>query len=286
MKKYLDQIIRGIVTWISIFFGISIWVLSLYAFNWSGVSTVTTWTTLTASLRNTTMSTITWSIQTLQDTMVALTWDQTIAWIKTFSSPIVSTTPTADNQLATKSYVDNVVSATIWGTWTIWWNIWWGLYAWYLWWNSIIVTPAWCTDNATPTCAWIYSMDTVTKSWNDWITYRTTTSATSIFSWSSNTTTLSTADANSSAAWTQYHQAAKYCNDMVYNWYSDWYLPSKIELWVLYWNNASLGGFQPGCYWSSTEFDNNHAWYQSFFNSTCRSEFKNTSCNVRCIRKL
>jgi hypothetical protein len=60
----------------------------------------------------------TWITQPQLDSVVTLTWNQTIAWTKTFSSPIVAPTPTANNQLTTKSYVDSAVS-------TAWKSNWW-----------------------------------------------------------------------------------------------------------------------------------------------------------------
>jgi hypothetical protein len=46
--------------------------------------------------------------------------------------------------------------------------------------------------------------------------------------------------------------------------YTDWYLPSKDELNKLYLNRTAIGGFAYFNYWSSSENDNNFAWYQSF----------------------
>ena len=46
--------------------------------------------------------------------------------------------------------------------------------------------------------------------------------------------------------------------------YTDWYLPSKDELNKLYLNRIDIGGFAYFNYWSSSENDNNFAWYQSF----------------------
>lgn len=48
--------------------------------------------------------------------------------------------------------------------------------------------------------------------------------------------------------------AAKLCQDLVLGGYSDWYLPSKAELTIMYQNKASIGGFTATNYWSSTEY--------------------------------
>ncbi len=41
---------------------------------------------------------------------------------------------------------------------------------------------------------------------------------------------------------------------------SDWHLPSKTELKVLYEHRNVVGGFAKDDYWSSTELDSNSAW--------------------------
>jgi hypothetical protein len=83
--------------------------------------------------------------------------------------------------------------------------------------------------------------------------------------------------------------AARVCNehnpdiDGVY--YSDWYLPSKIELLYLYQNKDVVGGFSDNTYWSSTEYSNNDVWGLSFFSGTQFTFNKSaTLIRVRAIR--
>jgi hypothetical protein len=62
--------------------------------------------------------------------------------------------------------------------------------------------------------------------------------------------------------------AARKCGNLDLNGYSDWYLPSKDELYILRLNigqgATNIGGFANGGYWSSTEDGNNFAWLQNF----------------------
>lgn len=47
---------------------------------------------------------------------------------------------------------------------------------------------------------------------------------------------------------------------------SEWRLPSKIELKLLYEQRSLVGGFANDDYWSASELDSNSAWIQGFFN--------------------
>ena len=62
--------------------------------------------------------------------------------------------------------------------------------------------------------------------------------------------------------------AAKLCDDLVFNGFDDWFLPSKDELNLMYVNlkKAGLGGFADGIYWSSSDYDLYTARYQYFGN--------------------
>jgi len=81
--------------------------------------------------------------------------------------------------------------------------------------------------------------------------------------------------------------AAKLCDDLVLNGYSDWYLPSKDELNQLYLNKAVVGGFASyTAYWSSSEFDSNGAWYQYFDDGRQVLAAKQGFLAARCIRSF
>jgi hypothetical protein len=78
--------------------------------------------------------------------------------------------------------------------------------------------------------------------------------------------------------------AAKLCYDLVLNGYSDWYLPSKDELYKLYINRTAIGGFATAIYWSSSEPNYNQAWSQDFYNGNQSNGPKNYTNYVRAVR--
>jgi hypothetical protein len=65
--------------------------------------------------------------------------------------------------------------------------------------------------------------------------------------------------------------AAKICDDLILGDYSDWYLPSRDELNLMYINLSQngLGGFDSSTpHWSSTELDANSAFIQYLDNGS------------------
>lgn len=82
--------------------------------------------------------------------------------------------------------------------------------------------------------------------------------------------------------------AAKICDDLVLGAFSDWYLPSKDELNLMYLNLSQngLGGFDSLTpHWSSTELDVNSAYIQYLDNgSQTQSNKDNAFYLVRAIR--
>lgn len=78
--------------------------------------------------------------------------------------------------------------------------------------------------------------------------------------------------------------AAKICNDLIIDGYSDWFLPSRNELNLLYLQKDIVGGFANNFYWSSTEYDNYSAWAQHFFNGHQDNNSKYPLAHVRAIR--
>lgn len=80
--------------------------------------------------------------------------------------------------------------------------------------------------------------------------------------------------------------AASVCDNLTSGGYTDWYLPSKDELDMMYVNlhMQGLGGFANNSYWSSTEGDNFNAWRQNFFDGFQGNLNKNGSLYVRSVR--
>jgi hypothetical protein len=88
-------------------------------------------------------------------------------------------------------------------------------------------------------------------------------------------------------------EAASACLDLSYGGYSDWYLPSRDELTILYQNRAAIGGFANAnfgggfeYYWSSTEYNNNasFAWVRDFGTGYNGNGGKNGYYRVRAVR--
>ena len=122
------------------------------------------------------------------------------------------------------------------------------------------------------------------------------------------------------------YPAGHFCNDLVIGGYSDWYMPSKNELEVCYYNlkpgttsNNTSSGINPNAvparasnytagtpaqtsvtdfkdtgaedfaldlYWSSTEFSATNAWFQNFNTGNQSNSTKNNYFHVRAIRRV
>ena len=70
------------------------------------------------------------------------------------------------------------------------------------------------------------------------------------------------------------------------NGFTDWYLPSKDELYLLYKQKSVVGGFAIAIdvYWSSTEYGAGDAWGQYFYDGNQDNYFKSSPLPVRAVR--
>jgi hypothetical protein len=68
--------------------------------------------------------------------------------------------------------------------------------------------------------------------------------------------------------------------------YSDWRLPTKDELNLIYQNlrAKNIGNLGNDWYWSSSEGDINYAWIQRFSDGSQPSSYKNRAYSVRAVR--
>lgn len=86
--------------------------------------------------------------------------------------------------------------------------------------------------------------------------------------------------------------AAGICYDLYTGGFSDWYLPSKYELNLMYMNigqgapapNTNVGGFDDNFYWSSSEYNVFNAWGQFFSTGVQAYYGKNSGPPIRAVR--
>lgn len=80
--------------------------------------------------------------------------------------------------------------------------------------------------------------------------------------------------------------AAKLTDDLVHNGFSDWFLPSRDELSLMYENlhEENIGDFSDVQYWSSSEVDAENAWRVIFTSGTLFDFLKSNVVYVRAVR--
>jgi hypothetical protein len=90
------------------------------------------------------------------------------------------------------------------------------------------------------------------------------------------------------ASCSQVNIAASICNNLYLNGYSDWFLPSLDELFLIYQNLKmnGLGNFANQWYWTSTENYTHSAWALSFFQGNSTVITKISSLQVRPARNF
>jgi len=119
---------------------------------------------------------------------------------------------------------------------------------------------------------------------NDWVI----TGYNSDITGENNTSGVAALDSDSDTSGFQDHVAAVYCNDLTQDGHSDWYLPAKEELKVVYNSKDTIGHFDTSGtgYYTSTEQDGNQVWWIDFGAGYARNwGSKNSARPLRCARK-
>ncbi len=80
--------------------------------------------------------------------------------------------------------------------------------------------------------------------------------------------------------------AARICGDLIEGGYSDWYLPSEVEIQKIRSNRNVIGGFNETYYWSSTENNNNQARRIRFSSGAMNDQSKNSPYKFRAVRSF
>ena len=82
--------------------------------------------------------------------------------------------------------------------------------------------------------------------------------------------------------------AALLCDRLEEGGCTEWYLPSRDELSMLYASQAAIGGFVTewsagSAYWSSSEFGSDEAWSQDFETGKTYNSGKGYIARVRAV---
>lgn len=81
-------------------------------------------------------------------------------------------------------------------------------------------------------------------------------------------------------------EAAKYCNDLEVNGFTDWYLPASDEIKSIVDLSDYFNFFTEDGYWSSTEATSTDAFLMYVDSSPTIEQPKNFNYNIRCLRKF
>ena len=147
--------------------------------------------------------------------------------------------------------------------------------------KQYFTTPGGCTNSATPTCAG--GPDTTNVSWASNAggnpAYNITTGINNFYEGKADSATLASTYTDT--------VAAKYCENMTYAGYSDWYLPARGEyLYLIYEHAGDIPGLTQNSYWVTTEYSAADAWSYYGFGTYMTSGSKATLMRVRCIRNF
>lgn len=81
-------------------------------------------------------------------------------------------------------------------------------------------------------------------------------------------------------------EAIGFCTQYSEAGFTDWRLPTDVELNLLYLQKDVVGGFVRFSYWSATEYATHFAFFQNFYTGEQDNDFKDNTCYVRAIRSF
>ncbi|EAT60082.1 putative Ig domain-containing protein [Chlorobium ferrooxidans] len=152
--------------------------------------------------------------------------------------------------------------------------------------HGLIAAPA--DINVSYTDAWSYSSNTLYR----WSTGQSLVSNTTDYAWQSigTGTGIGSGQGNTTAILAKWsvsaypYTAAAMCDNYSNGGYADWFLPSKDELYQLYIQKSTVGGFASDGYWSSSNTSTITAWYLFFPTATQGGFSKEQKKRVRPVR--
>jgi len=97
---------------------------------------------------------------------------------------------------------------------------------------------------------------------------------------------IDTKDLEGSHTWDEAKKQIEFLNNLNYQGFSNWQLPTREELNKMYLNKDEIGSFSVYGYWSSTENSTGTAWNQSFYFGYQYYSDKNYNLLVRCVRSI
>ena len=81
------------------------------------------------------------------------------------------------------------------------------------------------------------------------------------------------------------YEAFSLCENLTRHSHTDWYLPSRAELDLLYMNKSSISSLTENFTWSSTNDSTTNAWFEQIDSGTPVPGAKDTPIAVRCMRR-
>lgn len=81
------------------------------------------------------------------------------------------------------------------------------------------------------------------------------------------------------------HAAARYCENLKIGNKTDWFIPNRFELNHMRVNRAAMPGILAAGYWTSTEYNDQGAWFQMMGTGEQDFDYKGSGYYLRCMRR-